>query len=86
MKMTIVERLNIIGTGRHLDLADIVCSDAVSEIERLEARIEELEKACHDDPRYEAVWALHQKHAGPYQGPQYANELYAAQAALEERK
>ena len=33
--MDITERLEMIGSGRHLDLADIVCADAKAEIERL---------------------------------------------------
>lgn len=33
--MTITERLDRIGRGEHLDLADIVCRDAKAEIERL---------------------------------------------------
>jgi hypothetical protein len=42
--MSIIERLAMIATGRHLDLADIIAADAKGEIERLEAKIERLQE------------------------------------------
>jgi hypothetical protein len=31
----------------------------------------------HRDPRYEAVWCISQLHVGPYEGPQFKDELDA---------
>ena len=40
--MDITERLAMIGRGEHLDLADIVCADAVREIETLRKEVRRL--------------------------------------------
>jgi hypothetical protein len=40
--MDITERLDMIGSGQHLDLADIVCADAVREIETLRKEVRRL--------------------------------------------
>lgn len=38
----------------------------------------------HNDPAYRSVWAINQMHAGPYRGPDYADELAALVAAIGE--
>jgi uncharacterized coiled-coil protein SlyX len=45
-----------------------------------------VDKLCvvHEDEQYKAVWMLWMIHNGPYNGPQYADELKAAAAALKE--
>jgi hypothetical protein len=49
-QMSITERLAMIATGRHLDLADIVAADAKAEIERLQQECARLasERACFE--------------------------------------
>lgn len=42
--MDITERLEMIASGQHLDLADIVCRDAVREIEQLRDEVGRLTK------------------------------------------
>lgn len=41
-KLDIVARLNLLARGDNLDLADIVCADAISEIKRLRQALEVL--------------------------------------------
>lgn len=38
--------------------------------------------AIHKDDRYKSVWILHQARFGRYEGPNYAAELAALEAAL----
>ncbi len=40
--MDITERLTCVSEGRHLDLVDIVCDDAVSEIQKLRKALERI--------------------------------------------
>lgn len=39
--LDIVDRLNLLARGDNLDLADIVCADAVAEIERLRTALDD---------------------------------------------
>ena len=49
MKLDIKERLTLLARGDNLDLADIVCADAVARIEALEAALREIVIACYSD-------------------------------------
>lgn len=42
--------------------------------------------AVHANEDYKSVWVVNQIHAGPYQGPNYTNELEHARAAIAETR
>lgn len=39
-------------------------------------------RAIHGDVRYQSVWACAQAHQGPYDGPQYEDELRRLEEAF----
>lgn len=56
-QMTLIERLEALGRGEHLDLADIVCADAIAEIGRLQRTVTPSARPCPIcDGLYEHRW------------------------------
>lgn len=53
-------------------------SDIRIALQKLVARLDEV----HRHPAYGSVWAVHQMHCGPYEGPTYTHELELARAVL----
>lgn len=50
--LDIVDRLKLLARGDHLDLADIVCADAIEEIVRLSAERQALRKVLSEIAAY----------------------------------
>jgi hypothetical protein len=63
------------GLSKRLERAEAVCELAKLFVGQV--------AICHNDPRYESVWATAQRFCGPYQGPKYEVEMVMLSAALQ---
>lgn len=64
--------------ARHRQATEARMSAAV---EAAQAFVDRL-KFIHEHPAYKSVWMVNQAHCGPYDGPQYSDELEALETAL----
>jgi hypothetical protein len=62
--LDIVDRLKLLSRGDNLDLADIVCGDAIAEIELFRARIAEQAREIARLEESIAMWRKHSYEVG----------------------